>query len=701
MKKNKIETIIKILIMIISLIIPIFIEKYIYPTQPFSVDRFIIMIIIFIFIACNIIFDHKKIWNFIYRYRYIVAVFLFAFLVINGYHGSSIEMYNQIIQPNNNTKQSTPIIGKARFIRTDEYAVDTMGILSQVNYNDLKQESSYLMSGNINVEVFPNLPTKGLGTLTNPRYIGFLLLPTTEMGFSFYWYLPLFVSFMGLFEFFMLITKNKKTLSLLGTVIICFSPSVLWWNWYQFVMYGMLAFHFFRLFLLNTDWKKKLLFSILLGWAGSCYIMILYPAWQLTYGYIYLGLFIWQIISYKKTLKWSHLLYLIPCIMTIIILVLPQFMNAFSQIMAMLNTEYPGSRNIIGGENWERNFLYIPSIFYPFVNIDNPCEFSQILSLYPLPILVGGITVINNLKKHKKDILLIILMILSVFFSIFNYLKVPFLSKITLMTMVPGARITVVLNIVCVFIFILLLGNYEKRTLKKDNILLNSFIALFTVIIATYVSNRYILNNSTINYLTINKAIVSIIIFYTISIFFLINYKKYNEKYFIILIMINLFLGLSVYPISRGFTIIYEKPVSKEIQKIVKKDKDALWMSIDTEFQVPNYLVANGARTINSVNYLPNYKTWDKLDPKHKYNSYYNRYAHILVTLTNEKTSYQLQSADLLMLTLNDKDACKLNVNYLLSKSDLKQNDFSTLSIKELYNQDGIYIYRTNCNKEQ
>lgn len=697
MKKEDLIKFTKVMIVILGFLVPIGIEKYYYTNEIFSVDRYIIFLIFFEFIALNIILDRKKLWNFIYLRRYWIAILLFAFLVLNGYHGSSVGMYNTLIEPSHSIESGMPILGKSRFIRTDEYAVDTMGVLSQANYNNLEKNNPYLMATGLNVEVFPNLPTKGLGMLTNPRYLGFLLLPNTSMAFSFYWYLPLFISFMALFEFFMIISNHKKLLSLLGTIMICFGPSILWWNSYVFIMYGMLAFHFFRLFLVADNWKQKLLFSILLGWAGSCYIMILYPAWQLTYGYVFLALFIWQLIVNRKTLKWSHLCYLIPCLFIIMALILPQLLSAYDQILAMLNTEYPGSRNIIGGESWERNFLYIPSIFYPFADIDNACEFSQILSLYPLPILVGVATLINNFRKKKKDLLLLLLIILAAFFSLFNYCKVPFLSKITLMKLVPGSRITVVLSVICIFIFVVLMGNYEKKTLKKNSTLLSSCIAILTVAVATYVSNDYILANSTVNYLTTNKAIPSIVIFFILNLFFLLNFKKYNEKYFIVLTLFNLFVGLSVYPISRGFSVIYQKPISKEIKEIVKKDKDAIWLSVDTEFQISNYLVANGAKTINSVNYVPNYKIWDQLDLERINNFYYNRYAHILVSITNEETSYQLLSSDLLKVTLNSRAVCDLEVNYLLSKSDLSQSEFTDFGLHEIYNNDGMYIYRTLC----
>ena len=367
MKKVSKSMIFKIVVMILFLLFPLLVEKFVYLNSPISIDRYIILAVISEFVCINILYDRKKIWDFCYRKRYFILLVIFSYLVVNGYHTSSVGMYNKIIQPNYNIEEGLPFIGTSRFIRTDEYAVDTMSILSNAKYNNLEVYNHDLMASNLNVEVFPNLPTRSLGSLTDIRYLGFFILPT-EMAYSFYCYINIFLCFILLFEFFMIVSKSNKLVSLLGSILICFSPVLAWWNAYIFLAYGMICFHLFRLFLKTDNKKLKLLYSILLGWAGACYIMIIYPAWQLTYGYIFLGLFIWQLIENKKNLAWKDLLYLIPCILVIGGLIIPQFVGSFDQILATLNTVYPGARSVLGGESWERNFLYIPSIFYSFIN---------------------------------------------------------------------------------------------------------------------------------------------------------------------------------------------------------------------------------------------------------------------------------------------------------------------------------------------
>ena len=70
MKNKKVKL---ILTTFISIIIPLIIEKYYFNTQSFSIDRFIIGFLLILFIGLHFVFDIKKIWNVIYKKRYIIG----------------------------------------------------------------------------------------------------------------------------------------------------------------------------------------------------------------------------------------------------------------------------------------------------------------------------------------------------------------------------------------------------------------------------------------------------------------------------------------------------------------------------------------------------------------------------------------------------------------------------------------------------
>lgn len=692
MVKNKY---LRVLVIIAGLIVPLVIEKYLF-NMNFFINRVVILEMISLFIVLNIIIDIKVLWNNIFKYRYIICILLFVFLVANGYHGTSIGMYDKIIQPNNSVKTAEPIFGKNRFIKTDEYAVVIPHLINQVEYNNMDVKNEYMMAGIDNVSLYPSYPTNSLSLITNISNHGYLFLPI-ENALSYGYYIIIIVAFMALFEFFLIITKKKKIISLMGTILIIFSPMIQWWSSFTFIAYGMLCFHFLRLFLISDNKWKKLLYSILFGWAGSCYIMIIYPAWQITYGFLYLMLFIWLIVENKDKLKRTDLLYLIPSMIIVLLLVVPQFVASYSQVMNVMNTVYPGARYVTGGESWERNYLYVSSIFYPYFNIDNACEFSQTLSMYPIPIFMGLVQLVKNKKSKKKDLLLNLLLLITLFFTVVNYFSVPFISRITLMYMVPGARITTVVGIICVILLCVLLSDYSNDKTKNNTLMILQPVSIVITGLVLVLSYRYLKINSTIDYFSTYKLVISFIIFSFINYLLLINYKKSNIVLEIFLIVLGLSSGLTIYPIVKGTDVISKKPVSQKIQELSSKDNDAIWLVTDSDFQVPNYVLANGARVINSTNFYPNFELWNVIDNNKEQDYYYNRYAHIIVHILDNDNEYKLPSPDALDFGINDENICSLNISYIYSSRDLSKEKYSSMNIFEEYNVDGSYIYKVEC----
>ena len=143
----------------LAIIFPILVEKFIFYNEAFSFDRFLLLFLVLIFAFSFLVFDRKKELEFIYKKRYILGICLFALLVIMGYHGSSISIYNQIIEPEYNIESSKPILGQERVIRGDEWGVSTPTLLSQV-YNDFNEKSSILMATDNNVTLYPKIVAK-------------------------------------------------------------------------------------------------------------------------------------------------------------------------------------------------------------------------------------------------------------------------------------------------------------------------------------------------------------------------------------------------------------------------------------------------------------------------------------------------------------------------------------------------------------
>ena len=91
----------------------------------FSYDRVFILSCLIIFVGMHLIFNLKKMYKAIYKYRFIIALVILAICTVMGYSGSSINTYDSVIQSEVSDNSYKNIFGSSRAIRTDEWAVNT------------------------------------------------------------------------------------------------------------------------------------------------------------------------------------------------------------------------------------------------------------------------------------------------------------------------------------------------------------------------------------------------------------------------------------------------------------------------------------------------------------------------------------------------------------------------------------------------
>lgn len=117
-------------------------------------------------------------------------------------------------------------------------------------------------------------------------------------------------------------------------------------------------------------------------------------------------------------------------------------------------------------------------------------------------------------------------------------------------------------------------------------------------------------------------------------------------------------------------------------------------LSIGTSLE-QNYFVASGAKCLNAVNFYPDYGKWKAIDPELKNDDYYNRYIHMIIDLTDKKTSYELITPDCIKINLNTNAIKKWNVKYLLSTTDLTEKLKSSNINYEIIQGDSMHsIYK-------
>ena len=667
-------------------------------------DRIPILTVILFFAGSHFIFNIKELYNNIYKYRFYIAGIVLIYAVLMGYSGSSIGIYNDIIQPNNREIYYSPIFGDSRTIRTDEWAVNAPSFVSQCvdpNGNNYSYYHDSLRGTKTEMFSQLNQPILDILSIGKPFTLGALILGASR-GYSFLWAASIIALLLVSFEFCMVISKNNKLASLLGMLLISFSASTQWWQCYNIFTWGMLAIVLFDKFMLTKKFSTKILCSIGIFISGISYIFYFYPTWQVPYGYIYLAVLIWVVIKNWKEYKINKkdILLIIAIILAIGAILGIYFVKSADALKLITGTDYPGKRFETGGKEIKTIFSYVYSIIFPYKidTISNPCELSSMISFYPIPMLIALIYLVRNIKNKKHFSFLIPMLIISIVYSIFMVFGVnEMFAKITLLYMTPAGRLAVPLGFSQILLIVYMLGNFTK----EDIILKNEIIKKAGTVLAS-IAIMYIALKTDMNILQNHPMyiyICGLILVYGIYQIVNINEEKNKKRLIMLLIPVAILTGATVHPIQKGISVLTDKPVAKKTQEIVSQDKENnLWICDSTNFMTNNYLLASGAKIINSTNLYTNfdlYKTvlGEEKSQKPEVRYVYNRYSHINMEITEDKNDIELVQQDSIKISLTSEKIRELGVKYILTTRDLDQFDTEDVKYQKIYDEDGMIIY--------
>ena len=693
----------KIVLLILISIIGAFILTSI-ARRGFIWDRIPILTVILFFAGSHFILNIKELYNNIYKYRFYIAGIVLIYAVLMGYSGSSIGIYNDIIQPNNREIYYSPIFGDSRTIRTDEWAVNAPSFVSQCvdpNGNNYSYYHDSLRGTKTEMFSQLNQPILDILSIGKPFTLGALILGASR-GYSFLWAASIIALLLVSFEFCMVISKNNKLASLLGMLLISFSASTQWWQCYNIFTWGMLAIVLFDKFMLTKKFSTKILCSIGIFISGISYIFYFYPTWQVPYGYIYLAVLIWVIIKNWKEYKINKkdILLIIAIILAIGAILGIYFVKSADALKLITGTDYPGKRFETGGKEIKTIFSYVYSIIFPYKidTIGNPCELSSMISFYPIPMLIALIYLVRNIKNKKYFSFLIPMLIISIVYSIFMVFGVnEMFAKITLLYMTPAGRLAVPLGFSQILLIVYMLGNFTK----DDIILKNEIIKKAGTVLAS-IAIMYIALKTDMNILQNHPMyiyICGLILVYGIYQIVNINEEKNKKRLIMLLIPVAILTGATVHPIQKGISVLTDKPVAKKTQEIVSQDKENnLWICDSTNFMTNNYLLASGAKIINSTNLYTNfdlYKTvlGEEKSQKPEVRYVYNRYSHINMEITEDKNDIELVQQDSIKISLTSEKIRELGVKYILTTRDLDQFDTEDVKYQKIYDEDGMIIY--------
>lgn len=642
--------------------------------------------------------------NFLRKYLFLVLIIgMVLFFVIFKISGSSVGMWNRYFY-GSSYQDKNLLFGQPRFIRSDEWMVETPLLVSESKQNYSEFNSTMGLGQKL---VFTHIPIKNLSFVFKP-YNWFFLFLNVESAFAFRWWFGVVSLISSVYLISIYFSKNIY-FSVLMSLISFFTPFFQWWSGYRIFAYGFLIY-LLIIKILNFKNIRNLFFRLyLFSYLSLCFIFEIYPPFQVPIVILFLLMTIGYLINHKEILcKDRTKKIVIGFLISILIIgsiVFTYFSIYKEQFNIVSNTAYPGKRLVTGGD---LSFFHLFNGFYNIQLLDdnkiipvifggNQCESSSFFLITVLLLPVFIIDLFIKFKKRKKiDFIILFLIFYELFIIIWCLFGFPeFIAKLTLMSYSPSKRAIVGLGVANIFTIIYFFSSkYKLESFKYKKFCLifySVLLFIFYLLFGFYLKINYpefIQNNF--------KIIAISFIVFILSVTFLFQKRK---LFLITFLMFSFFTTYRINPLYKGLSPIMNGELSVKLQSINNKDKNSRYISYGN-ILLGDYIRANGLPSIDGIGY-PDLNLWKKFDIGGKNDEIYNRYAHASFFVPNETDlnliKFKLTHEDSFSVMI---DPCNsilkdLNVNYFLF---LNKVDYKCLNFLESidYPNMPIFIYKRN-----
>lgn len=647
----------------------------------------------------------KAIPEFIYKYRYLIALGVFAVCVLFGLSGSSVGMWCNLL----GAEDKGLILGTSRLIRSDEWAVGTPTILAQAyNGGDSFSYFSETMRGSLTDYYLGfRQPVYDIAMIFKPFLIGYLFLPVAN-GLSFFWFGRLIALVLVSFEFGMFLTKGRKGLSAVFMMLVTFAPAVQWWYssaMADLLIYSMLAVVLFDKYAKEKSWVRRIPYTAGILACAGCFIMVLYPSWQVPFAYVLLGLILYVILENRKNFRFGikdAAVIVVGCaaVGAVLLYIFNKSSEAFK---AISGTVYPGERFETGGGFLGGMTEYFNNIWMPFTDfvpgpLANQCENAQFIDLFPICYVPAFVVLIRD---KIKDRFLIIMMVVTAFLGLWCSVGFPgFLARITFMYNSQACRAVLIFELCNIMLLVRGISLMTKSLGRGVCAGLAGAGALVCALI-NYIPNREFYAGYTMAKLALFA--VSVIVF--AAVFYLTprcSAKSSHSVWVALLILIMFMSGAAVNPLRKDVDALDNIEWIQEIKEVGEKNsgddsyESRLWLVDNERLPFNNLPLLAGRTTFNVTAVYPDLDKMKILDPTGKYNDVYNRYSHITTVIVDEGEPYfELAGAeDAIIVYMTLEDAQKLGVSYITSRRDLSDFDTGQTKLVQINDSNSYYIYQ-------
>lgn len=592
-------------------------------------------------------------WSF--RAKLLVSVWvLFGLLVLAGIHGSSTGVTADWWAPERpydgyllNVAKSQHkasridwkglqhfLMGDAKMARWDELAVGTPYALSQLSHSPRFPVVNTNIGAGQNMLISSHTPVLHISTLARPATWGYFVLGA-QRGLAWYWWFQVFACFTVLFLLFEILAPGRTLLAAFGAFWFCASAYTVCWSLWpaHFAFFAVLAclsaYHLFK----SAAKRTQIIAAILLGLSLAGFVMLLYPAWQVQLGYLTLLLFAGLVVRDRlyQTAR-EMFVHRLACLGIAIVIaagiLIAWFVSCLPDLKLMSNAIYPGRRVALGGDMhfallFRGIYNLITIYFFPQA-LENQSQASSFYYFWPA-VIVGVIVSRRMLRGIGVVGWLMLSYIVAMLIFLFIGFAAP-LSKLTLMSYVTTARADLGLGLASIILSLLVLA--EARTVIAEGGPRDRRMPIITAAIVTLLLlvNSLYLMQFTGEFPPPSYALLMSMVMGAAS--FLLLSGRMNAFCATVGLLVIATAAL-FNPLSTNLDHIYDSELAHAIQQInLRSQEKPLWITYGGN-HVGVLVSILGGRSVQGIQFPPQFSIWHALDPGGAEEDKYNRYAEV------------------------------------------------------------------------
>lgn len=569
-----------------------------------------------------------------------------------GLTGSSLAAIN-LAQNDVKFVGLVPVIGKARPIRSDEYAVFTPEFLAQLNARaafPLINENFGDDGLNMLIPGGSGMPVKSITSFAKPAVWGAFFLPLRQ-AIAWLWWIPLFGSFLAIWWFLTKIIGGSWRLNAATAISFVMSSYVVAWSNTPAYVVGLGALG--SALVLEIFESRRLISQVLygaaLGLTASAYFLVLYPPWQILIAYVFAALLISTFYERRRQyeLSYSHLIALALALTIVFVMLWAWWVGAKTEIIAIANTVYPGQRAAITGGNIDidwffRGLLNWVSLYDENLKGQNQSEIASFPYLILPMIMLFAYRILRRDLRPQSIAAAIIFVFIFWFMAFGLPLQV---AKITLLSRVLPARGDLALGFLYILLIRLLLESKKTEIgVKKSKEII---LVAALVIVSSFVSIKlaYAYNSS------VGAAPADIVVGITavavLALSMLLLLRQRNA--FIYLnaagtVAANIFFNPVI--IAPTAVVARASELSGDQRACIGINAESPRILVIGSELRSQALAAAGQSVTAGVFWYPEMSLWGRLDPTRAFETKYNRYQHLrfIVGHPSSGLTYEINS---------------------------------------------------------